>query len=104
MRCPKCGNFAAFSFYDELNDANVYRCGTATVETERTVGGRTDLVRTLDHSDVFFRVQAGHAVYVNPRRLGKEASEAILKGKGWEFEKDERNKRIVPTVWTTSLA
>lgn len=99
MRCLQCKNFCKFSFMDEVNERPVYQCGTVGVEANRTIGGRTDLIHTLDHSDHYFTYIFGKVEQVTPRRLGRQMSEAILKKKGWVFEK-LRGHKVVPTCWT----
>lgn len=99
MRCPKCKNFASHAFIDELDGSNVYRCNTVGVETSRTIGPKTFMIHTIDHSDLYFKqYQDG---YVEPVRLDKQASEQVLKQKGWHFEKGADGRKIVPVVWTT---
>lgn len=102
MRCPQCKGFMPFSFYDEIHERSVYQCDTVGVETQRTIGARTHLIRTLDHSDHFYVKVGIELLRVKPTRLGREASETVLKKKGWVFEKDDKGRRIVPTVWSTS--
>lgn len=104
MRCPLCRNFCGFSFHDEVNGVNVYQCGTVGVETSRSIGPRTHLIHTLDHSENFYKFEGGRMVRVLPVRLGKEASEAVLKHKGWTFVKDEFGHKVVPTVWASKVA
>ncbi len=100
LRCPHCGGFLHHSYVDELSGENVYNCVTRGVETSRSLGPRTQLVRTIDHQDFFFKFHESLLIRVEPVRLGREASEAVLKKKGWQFEKDENRQKIVPTVWT----
>lgn len=103
MCCPECGGFCAFSFMDEVNERPVYQCGYMGVETERTIGPHTHLIRTLDHSDRFYVIDALRPLLVKPIRVGKQASEAILKARGWVFAKEHGHK-VVPTVWTAVTA
>lgn len=104
FRCTHCKGRLHFSFVDEIHKRNVYQCVTVGVETQRTIGAKTHLIRTVDHSEWFFVKDGPYSQRVTPARLGKEASEAVLKKAGWSFEKDAAGRKIVPTVWTAKAA
>lgn len=104
-RCLDCKAPLHFSFSDEINGCAVYQCTTVGVETQRTIGRDTALVRTLDHGDRFYMRLNGETVRVKPVKLSRGHSETLLSGKGYPFEKDAfTRKRIVPTCWTTARA
>lgn len=114
-RCPGCRAALHFSFQDEVNERPVYQCTSVgvprNVEAVLTSNnGRTqELVKfassTLDHSDRFYMRFDGQTLRVNPVRLNRGQNEALLKRKGYPFEKDEITRRIiVPTCWTTARA
>lgn len=106
MRCPTCKNVASWSFFDDVNEQNVYQCRTVGVQTQRTIGQRTHLIYTLDHTDHFFvRTLDGETARVKPVRLSGEQSKMLFKSrKGFVPERGEDGKKVWPVAWGTVVA